>query len=236
MGWAKKLEATYDIKVPFLPTFTAYGLGHEEEIVDEYIARGINGMSLRYVNYTGRAYESHYNVGISSEQYVEAWRTVLDYSLKKNQSGQRFVEQQTVHLLGNMLNAFYAYMCLRRPCGCGISQVTVGHDGTIYGCDGGRSVSMLVIGNILTDTYDDVFTSDTAMALRTLATETLPKCQTCPFGPYCGYCVARGINQHNNPIPNTPFDFECQMYREMIPFLFKKLLHREEAAILNSWV
>lgn len=95
---------------------------------------------------------------------------------------------------------------------------------------------MLVMGNVLTDTYDDVFTSDTAMALRTIASETLPKCQSCPFGPYCGYCVARGINQHGSPIPNIPLDFECQIYREMIPHLFRKLLNRDDALILSSWV
>lgn len=60
--------------------------------------------------------------------------------------------------------------------------------------------------------------------LRTLASETLPECQTCPFGSYCGYCVARGVNQHGSPIPNIPFDSECQMYKEMIPYLFRSAL------------
>jgi radical SAM protein with 4Fe4S-binding SPASM domain len=155
---------------------------------------------------------------------------------RRTREGHNFREGKTAYLLGNMLNPTHAYMCLRRPCGCGISQVTVGHDGSIHGCDGGRSVPMLVMGNVLTDTYDDVFTSDTAMALRTIASETLPKCQSCPFGPYCGYCVARGINQHGSPIPNIPLDFECQIYREMIPHLFRKLLNRDDALILSSWV
>jgi radical SAM protein with 4Fe4S-binding SPASM domain len=234
--WAEKLKEEYEIKVPFLPTFTVNGLGHERELVDEYITRGVNSIYLRYVNRTGRAYEGGYDIGVTSEQFIEAWKTTLTYVLEKNQDGQRFVEHQTAYLLGNILNPSHAYMCLRRPCGCGISQVAVGHDGAIHGCDGGRSVPMLIMGNVLTDTYDEVFTSDTAIALRTIASETLPECQTCPFGPYCGYCVARGINQHSNPIPDVPLDFECQIYREMIPHLFRKLLNREEAAILNSWV
>ncbi len=234
--WAEKLKEEYDIFVPFLPTFTVNGLGHEREIVDEYIERGVNILYLRYVNYLGRAYESGYDVGVTPEQFVGAWKRTLDYVLEKNRGGHSFREGKTAYLLGNVLNPAHAYMCLRRPCGCGISQVIVGHNGTIHGCDGGRSVPMLIMGNVLSDTYDEVFTSDTAMALRTLAAETLPECQTCPFGPYCGYCVARGINQHGSPIPNIPLNFECQIYREMIPHLFRKLLNREEAAILNSWV
>ena len=235
--WAKKLKQEYDITVPFLPTFTRNGLGHEREIVDEYIERGVNSIYLRPVNYTGRAYgRSYQDVGLTSKEAIAVWKIILDYILEKNKAGQPFREMQTAYLLGNMLVPYFAYMCLRRPCGCAVSQVTVGHDGTIHGCDGGRSVEMLKLGNVLTDTYDEVFTSDTAMALRTLAAETLPECRTCPFGPYCGYCVARGINQHGGPIPNIPLNFECQIYREMIPHLFRKLLNREEAAILNSWV
>jgi His-Xaa-Ser system radical SAM maturase HxsB len=233
--WAEKLKQEYDITVPFLPTFTVNGLGHEKEFVDEYLERGVNSIYLRYVNYTGRAYESGYDIGVTPQQFVGAWKITLDYVLAKNREGHNFREGKTAYLLGNMLNPTHAYMCLRRPCGCGISQVTVGHDGTIHGCDGGRSVPMLVMGNVLTDSYDEVFASKTAMALRTLASETLPQCQNCPFGPYCGYCVARGINQHGSPIPNIPFDFECQIYRELFPHLFRKLLNREEAAILNSW-
>jgi His-Xaa-Ser system radical SAM maturase HxsB len=237
VGWAEKLKEEYKIAVPFLPTFTRNAIGHEREIVDEYIERGVNSLYLRPVNYTGRAYERNYQeVGLTSEEVITVWKATLDYILERNKAGQPFRETETAYLLGNMLVPSHAFMCLRRPCGCGISQVTVGHDGTIHGCDGGRSVPMLIMGNVLTDTYDEVFTSDTAMALRTLAAETLPECQTCPFGPYCGYCVARGINQHGSPIPDVPLDFECHIYNEMLPYLFRRLLNREEAAILNSWV
>ncbi len=235
--WVERLNTEYGIKVPFLPTFTRNGLGHETEIVDEYIGRGVNSIYLRYVNYTGRAYESSYeDIGLHPEEFVEAWKTTLDYVLEKNKAGQQMREGQAAYLLGNLMSPTHAYMCLRRPCGCGISQVAVEYDGTIHGCDGGRSVEMLGLGNVLTDTYDEVFASDTVMALRTLASETLPECQTCPFGPYCGYCVARGINQHGGPLPNVPLDFECQIYREMVPYLFGKLLNREDAVILNDWV
>lgn len=234
--WAKKLKEEYEINVPFLPTFTVSGLGHEREIVDEYLDRGVRILYLRCVNDTGRAHEGGYSVGVRPEQFVASWKRTLEYVLEKDRRGHDLREGQTVYLLSNLLDPRHAYMCLRRPCGCGISQVTVAHDGTIYGCDGGRSVEMLRMGNVLMDNYDAVFTSEAAMALRTIASETLPECQVCPFGPYCGYCVARGINQHSSPIPRIPLDFECQMYREMIPHLFRKLLDREDAIILNRWV
>lgn len=161
---------------------------------------------------------------------------MLDVVLDKNRAGDSFVEQQTAYLLGNMLNASHSYMCLRRPCGCGISQVVIAPDGTLHGCDGARSVPMLTLGNVVTDSYDEVYTSATARALRTLSPEALPHCQECAFGAYCGYCVARGINQHGGPIPDMPADFECQIYQQIIPYLFTKLLDRNTAILLDRWL
>jgi|GEM_PF-711092 len=234
--WAKRLDEEYGIRVPFLPTFTRNGLGYEREIVDEFQERGMSSLYLRYVNRTGRAHESGYDIGLSAAEYVSAWRKTLGYVLDKNRAGCPMREDKTAHLLRNMLVPTSDYMCLRRPCGCGISQVTVGHDGAIYGCDGGRSVPMLTLGNVLTDSYDAVYTSPTAIALRSLAGETLPKCQTCVFSPYCGYCVARGINQHDTPMPHTALDFECQVYGAMLQDLFQQLLIRQDATILTGWV
>jgi radical SAM protein with 4Fe4S-binding SPASM domain len=188
------------------------------------------------VNRIGRAFESGYDdIGITAEQFIEVWKTTLDYVIEKNRQGTPVLEAKTTYLLGNMLNAGHSFMCLRRPCGCGVSQVVVEHDGTLYGCDGGRSVEMLALGNVLTDTYDQVYTSETAKALRTLATETLPMCHSCAFGAYCGYCVARGINQHGSPIPHTPQDFECRVFKAMLPHLFRKLLDRWTATLFTSW-
>jgi sulfatase maturation enzyme AslB (radical SAM superfamily) len=92
--WAEKLKEEYGIRVPFLPTFTVNGLGHEREIVDEYIQRGVNSMYLRYVNYTGRAYESGYEVGVTPEQFVGAWKRTLEYVLEKNPRGPQLPRGQ----------------------------------------------------------------------------------------------------------------------------------------------
>ena len=234
--WAKRLNTEYGIKVPFLPTFTRHALGHERELIDEYQTQGMHSLYLRFVNRTGRAHDSGYDIGLSAAEYVLAWRHTLDYVLNRNRVGYPMREEKTAHFLRNMLIPAADYMCLRRPCGCGVSQITVGHDGAIHGCDGGRSVPMLTLGNVLTDTYDAVYASPTVMALRSLAGETLPQCQTCAFSPYCGYCVARGINQHGTPVPQTALDFECQIYQEMLPDVFRKLLVKQNAAILVGWV
>jgi radical SAM protein with 4Fe4S-binding SPASM domain len=234
--WTGRLREDYSIDVPFLLTMTTNGIGQEREIVEEYSRHELSSVYFRWVNAVGRAHRNGDALCVSPAHAVSAWKTMLDAALEKNRAGQTFVEQQTAYLLSNMLNARHSFMCMRRPCGCGVSQVVIGPDGSIHGCDGGRSVSMLTLGNVLSDTYDEVYTSATARALRTLASETLPHCQECAFGAYCGYCVARGINQHGGPIPDIPADSECRIYREIIPYLFTKLLDRNTAIALNRWL
>lgn len=232
---ANMLRANHGVDVPFLPTLTTNSLGHEKAIIDQYRRLGKESIYLRFVNYTGRACDRYQSIGITPDEFVSFWEKAIEYVLEINRSGNRFVEMYTFHLLGNILSHTNSYMCCRRPCGCGISQLTISQDGNIHGCDGGRSVDMLTLGNVFTHGYDQIATSPEAIALRTITSETLPECQQCPFGPYCGYCVARGINQHGTPVPNLPRDFECQIFRKIIPSLFRRLLVREDAAILTSW-
>jgi len=234
--WAGILNREHDINVPFIPTFTAAGIGHETELVDHYLAQGHTSFSFRPVLQAGRAHDCGFDMGLQPEQYVESWKRLLEYILGKNKQGHAFRESQTAHILGNILDPTHRYMCLGRPCGVGASQITIGHDGSVHGCDAGKGTPMLTMGNILTDSYDDIYASRLAMSFRSISSETLPMCRTCAFNAYCGYCVARAINEHGTPVAHIPSDFEHKIYAEMIPHLFRKLLNREDAAILCSWV
>jgi len=234
--WIDRLYEKYDIKVSLLPTCSRRTIGYERELVDEYLRYRNQKIYVRYVQDLGRAYEECYHeIGLSPLEYIELWKAVFEYCLEKCRNGQLTIETTARFLLQNMLIPEAHYMCIRKPCGCGISQLTVAPDGSIYGCDGARSIPMLKLGHVSDTTYDELITSEGARALRTLAAECLPLCESCPFSPYCGYCVARGINQHGSPIPKIPLDFDCQIYREMIPYLFKRLMNREDALILNQW-
>ena len=105
-------------------------------------------------------------------------------------------------------------------------------------CDLARSLDEFCMGNVLTHTYDQIITSQVAQAVRGVASETMPKCNSCAFNAYCGHCQVRSFYQHGSPLPEGPDDFECERNLKMIPYLFKKLIDdgNPDKEILESWV
>lgn len=231
------MKEKYDHSVNMLPTCTKNHIGRGKDLVDEYIKFGTSVIYLRYVNRTGKAHSLGYDkLGLTVEQYLDLWQEVVNYCIEKSNQGTFIIERKARAILSSLIIPTFHYMCLRRPCGCGISQLSINEKGDIFACDGGRSIPELKIGDVFTNSYDEVITSNCSRALRTLAVEVLPLCASCPFSPYCGYCVARGINEHGTPVPTSPIDFECQVYYKMIPFLVEKLRDRESAEMLNRWI
>jgi radical SAM protein with 4Fe4S-binding SPASM domain len=220
-----------------LPTCTTYHLGHEEELVEFFAHKG-RPFYVRTVNRTGKVHKNgtYDMLGMTARQAIAFWQKSLEHTLEKNRQGTRMVETQTQYLLRNLLNLNSTYMCMRSPCGAATSQLVVSESGNIHVCDAGRSIDMLVLGNVMTHTYQDIITSDTARALRSVARETMPKCRTCTFSPYCQYCFVQAINVAGGPIPKVPLDYQCQIFITMIPYLFRKFLNPEDARILASWV
>lgn len=236
MYWVERLESRYGIKVPLQPTCTTRHLGHEEEVIDYFAARG-RDFHARPGFRAGRAHSAgtYDELGFADGQAFAFVRQSLDYILERNKSGVSISEGFAKSLLRNMLSVGSDYMCRRRPCGAASSQLAVNQGGDIYTCDAGRSIELLKLGHVATHTYEEIVTSPTARNLRGVASETLPKCRTCAFNPYCAYCFVETVHVTGNPLPKIPMDHQCQLYIQTIPYLFEKLTHPEEAAILTRW-
>lgn len=235
------LQKKYKIRVSTLSVITQNSLFHEKEIIDELIKHDLTNFKFLPINLTGRAYdkykkEKNNNLYISAEQFFNFWKNSLEYIIKLNEKGVKIQEKSTVLLLSNLLSVKADYMCMRKPCGAGISQLEFGYDGTIHACDGGKNVKELELGNIKTHTYKDIIMSQTISKLRSITSENLPICRNCVWGPYCGYCVARGINQHGQFEPKIPNDYDCILYGKIIPYFFKQFLNKKRAVLFSTWV
>lgn len=233
--WLQKLRQEYELFVNVMPVLTVNNLGYEEALIDQYLELGLSGIYLKHVSIMG-PHERGWALKLSPEQYVGFWQKGLEYILDINRSGRFFVEGDTTMMLQNIKFTVQDYMCLRRPCGAGTSMLTVDEKGDIFLCDLGRSIEMMTYGNVMTHTYDEVVTSDSATTLRGIASETLPKCNSCVFNGYCGHCVVKSIREHGSPLPEGPDDFECEVALQRWPYLFKKLMAPQDAAILTGWV
>jgi len=236
--WVRRLREKYQLQVGLMPTCTIHLLGHGRELVDEYVNLGIRRIYLRPVNKIGRAVGIFDKIGLSADQFVELWKEVFEYCLElSKQQSKPVIEVHSTYLLMNLLEGRASYMCLRRPCGAGVSQICIDHQGDIYACDAARAIDMLKLGNVTQDSYDAIFTSEKARLLRTLCPEVLPDPDSFkPFSPYAAHCVARAINEHGSPVALGPLSFNTQVYQKMIPYLFHKLMNRQDAQLLYRWV
>lgn len=232
--WVNRLREKFEINVGVLSTVSKRHLNREKEVIDEQLNLGSNYLTAsRFLHYGEKQYR---NKMLTAEEAFESWKRSLEYILEKNKQGQFCVEYGTLQTLQKLLTLDKDFMCDRRPCGAAISQIAVDQFGDIYACDEGRSVSELAYGNVLTHTYDDIITSETALFSRSLATEVLPMCNTCPVQAYCGACLVRGRSYHGHPVPEPAGSFECELHLKMTPYLIKKLMDKDTAKILNSWV
>ncbi len=238
--WIDILQKKYKIPLSVISVITQNSLGHEKEIIDELIKHNLINFKFLHVDLIGRLFDNYQkkkdNLSVSPQEFFNFWKNSLEYILQLNKRGIKVKEKTIIFLLSNLLSLKSTYMCIRKPCGAGISQLEFGCDGTIHACDGGKSVKRLELGNIKTHAYQDIAMSKTVFRLRSIRSENLPICSTCPWGPYCGYCVARGINQHGQFIPKIPEDYDCQLYSQIIPYLFKQFLNKEKAKLFSKWV
>lgn len=240
--WIKRLRDKYGITAYAMSTNTKHSIGHEKEIIDEYLHLGIDLIPLRYVHFFG-AFDKRNHVEMTAQEYFEFWRRGFEYILEKNREKVKVLESESLHYLRTMLTASYNYMCLRHPCGAGIDQLVVDYSGDIYPCDGMRglekeTLDLLRLGNVAQSdcSYDGVMDSGISRAFRGITGELLPRCNSCAFNMYCGHCVADSLYRHGSLLREAPEDFLCETRLRIFPYLFEKLADKEEGALLNSFV
>lgn len=235
--WIKRLREKYGIKAGLMPTLTVNHLGAAKKLIDEYIELGVPEIPIRQLSNINPI-EKTWKLHITVDEYVNLWTESLEYILEKDKEGIHIMENETMHYLQNMLTVSDNFMCQRRPCGAAMSQITVDQKGDIFICDLARSLEEYRLGNVMTHTYDQISISELAKVVRSISSETMPKCNSCAFNAYCGHCPVISFYQHGSPLPEGPDDFECEKNLKIIPYLFKKLIDNNnvDGKILESWV
>ncbi len=215
-----------------LIAFPVDHIGREALLVDTCIALDQYRLTLEYAD-ASHPVKKYRTTDLSSEVYYNFWKNTLELILQHNRDGVFLAEGQTRELLKSIIVRSANSGATRRPCRAGISQFIVDLSGRILAC---YCAEWLEMGNVFTDTYDAVITSENEVTTRGIAGDLLPKCSTCAFNAYCGHCPIRSLRQHGSSLLEEPDDFECQSYIRMIPYLFKKLGDVEDAKILTKWV
>lgn len=242
-GIARIKERLGSDRVGALMTTTEASLDRVEEIVDEYIRQGLDGIFLRPLSPYGFAIKTREFHKYDAQEWLQFWKRGLRYILDINKSGHRFPEFYSALMLRRMLtDEPIGYVDLRSPAGIGLGALVYNYDGTVFASDEARMLAEMgdrrfELGNVSEQTYRDLVLSDTLVtAVADSLTQTAPQCSSCVFEPNCGADPVYHYATQNDVLGIKPFSEFCARQKGVITHLFELLEHSpEDAAVLRKW-
>jgi uncharacterized protein len=242
-GIARIKERLGPDRVAALMTTTEASLDRIEEIVDEYIRQGLDGIFLRPLSPYGFAIKTKQFHKYRAQDWLEFWKRGLRYILDINKSGRRFPEFYSTLLVRRMLSDEpIGYVDLRSPAGIGLGALVYNYDGAVFASDEARMLAEMgdrtfELGSVHDHSYRELVLSDTLVsAVADSLTQTAPQCSSCAFEPHCGADPVYHHATQQDSLGIKPLSEFCHRQKGMITHLFELLEHSpEDAAILRSW-
>jgi uncharacterized protein len=242
-GIARIKERLGPDKVGALMTTTEASLDRVEDIVDEYLEQGLDGIFLRPLSPYGFAIKTKQFHKYDAHKWLQFWKRGLRYILEINKSGRHFSEFYSALLLRRMLSDQpIGYVDLRSPAGIGLGALVYNYDGTVFASDEARMLAEMgdrsfELGNVRKHSYRELVLSDTLVsAVADSLTQTAPQCSSCVFEPNCGADPVYHHATQNDLLGIKPLSEFCERQKGAITHLFELLEHSpEDAAILRSW-
>lgn len=242
-GIARGKERLGSDKVGALMTTTEASLDRVEDIVDEYIAQGLEGIFLRPLSPYGFAIKTKQYQKYGAQDWLRFWKRGLRYILDANKAGIHFPEFYSALILRRMLSDEpIGYVDLRSPAGVGIGALVYNYDGAVFASDEARMLAEMgdrsfELGSVHEHSYRDLVLSDTLiLAVAESLTQTAPQCSSCVFEPHCGADPVYHHATQGDVLGIKPLSEFCERQKGVITHLFE-LLERspEDATILRRW-
>jgi His-Xaa-Ser system radical SAM maturase HxsB len=251
-AWLRRLAARAEprraprrrvFKPSALMTTTRFSLGRGREIVDEYLALGLEDIYLRPLSPIGHAKRAWTTIGYGAGEYVRFYRETLDYILERNRGGADFSERAAVVLLTKILRrADPGHVDLRSPCGAVVAQIAYNHDGRVFTCDEGRMVAqrgdaLFQVGDAGASGWNDIVRSPACRVLAAAsALEGQPACSRCAYKPYCGLCPVHNYEAQGSLWGAMPSSEYCAMRMGILDVLFERLERPADREIFERWI
>jgi uncharacterized protein len=224
-------------------TTTQASLGRVEEIVDEYLGLGLEGIFLRPLSPYGFAIKTKQFTRYGGGDWLAFYERGLRYILEINRQGRRFPEFYAALLLRRLLTDHpTGFVDLRSPTGIGLGALVYNYDGKVFASDEGRMLAEMgdrtfELGDLETDGYLDIILSDKLVDLvgSSLA-QCAPQCSTCVFEAQCGADPVYHHATQRDPVGIKPLSEFCARQKGILGLLIDLLEHSpEDAKILRRW-
>lgn len=242
-GIARIKERLGPGRVGALMTTTEASLSRVEEIVDEYLDRGLDGIFLRPLSPYGFAVKTKQFQKYRGQEWLAFWKRGLRYILDINKAGRHFPEFYSALILRRMLSDEpIGYVDLRSPAGAGLGALVYNYDGKVFASDEARMLAEMgdrtfQLGDVHEHSYRDLVLSDTLVsAVAASLTQTAPQCASCVFEPHCGADPVYHHATQGDFVGMKPLSDFCTRQKGVITHLMELLEHSpEDAAILRRW-
>jgi len=235
--WTRKINAKYRemgldetlYHVEALVTTTRGLLPRWKELVDTYVGLGCRALFLRPLDPFGFAERSGDRIEYPRAEYMEYYRSAVDYMIELNLQGVEVLERYAAIFLTKILRGEDPnFLDIRQPAGAGIGQLAYNYDGQIFTCDEGRMLHEMGddtfrLGTVETP-YRDIVGHDTVRAVVIAGQLTgLPDCTHCTYQPYCGIPPVHSHKTQGTLFGRMRESTLCQVHKGIQDYLFEKL-------------
>lgn len=242
-GIKRAQEVLGQDRVGALMTTTERSLDRVEEIIDEYVALGLDGIFLRPLSPYGFAVKTKQIQKYDSKRWLDFYARGLRYVLDLNRKGTPFFEFYTALVLARMLtDRPIGYVDLRSPAGIGLGALVYNYDGRVFASDEGRMLAEMgddtfVLGDVANATYRSLVTSDKLVQLVSESlSQCAPECHSCVYESHCGADPVYHHATQRDTVGIKPQSGFCARQKGVMGTVLD-LLHGspEDAAILRRW-
>jgi His-Xaa-Ser system radical SAM maturase HxsB len=230
-------------RVGALMTTTEASLDRVEDIVDEYVRLGLDGIFLRPLSPYGFAIKTKQFGKYDAARWFAFYERGLRYILALNKRGVRFPEFYATLLLRRMLtDRPIGYVDLRSPAGIGLGALVYNYDGKVFASDEGRMLAEMgdrtfELGDLATDDYRSLILSEKLVGpVSASLTQCVPQCSSCAYEPHCGADPVYHHATQADPVGIKPLSEFCTRQKSVFRLLFELLEGSpEDAAVLREW-
>jgi His-Xaa-Ser system radical SAM maturase HxsB len=230
--------------VEALLTTTREALPQWKAIVDTYVDLGCRALFLRPVDPFGFADRTAPRVEYPRSEYMEFYKSAVDYIIELNKKGVEILERFAAIFLTKILGGEDPnFLDIRSPCGAGIGQIAYNYDGKVFTCDEGRMVhemgdSTFLIGDVKTSRYREMMSHETVRAMAIASNlDAQPDCVNCTYQPYCGVCPVHSHRTQGSIFGRMRESSLCAVHKGIQDYLFAKIGggDAEVLEILKRW-
>ena len=230
-------------RVGALMTTTEASLERVDDIIDEYLQQGLDGIFLRPLSPFGFAVKTKQYHRYDVERWLRFYEKGLRRVLEVNRAGTPFREFYAALILTRMLtDKPIGYVDLRSPAGIGIGALVYNYDGGVFASDEGRMLAetgdeTFRLGHVNEDNYKTLILSDRLIeAISSSLTQCAPECSTCAFESHCGADPVYHHATQGDTLGIKPLSAFCARQKGIMTLLLDILENSpEDAAILRRW-